>query len=297
MIEDQSRRRLRVGLTQFHATRDIERNLKIACRLTAQAAADGADLVLLPENCLMLGTNIEMRTAALRADGPEVAHLSQAAADGGVTLVLGGAKIMTNGNGPVRNRALLFDPSGRMVGGYDKIHLFDANIDGQSFEASTVEQPGAAPVMFDIGSTRVGLTICYDLRFPELYRRLALAGAEVILVPAAFTRTTGRAHWEVLLRARAIENAVYIVASATIAGAEDDAFPTYGHASVIGPWGEVVANLGEAAESCQVVELNLDTLDKAREQLPVLRGTRPDAYAAEVILFKIADDVRGKING
>jgi predicted amidohydrolase len=136
----------------------------------------------------------------------------------------------------------------------------------------------------------VGITICYDVRFPDLYRRLALAGAEVILVPAAFTRTSGRAHWEVLLRARAIENAVYIVASATIGGAEDDAFPTYGHASVVGPWGEVLADLGEALEAYQVVELNIDTIDRVREQLPVLRGVRPDAYGAVITEYAVASD-------
>jgi predicted amidohydrolase len=290
MSDMEARRVLRVGLTQFHATRDIERNVQTACRLVAGAASDGADLVLLPENCLMLGTNAEMRGAAFRRDSSALNLLSAVAAEHRVTVVLGGAKFIVEGDERPRNRALIFDPTGRLIGGYDKIHLFDARIDGQSFEASSVEQAGGGPVVLDIAGTRVGITICYDVRFPELYRRLALAGAEVILVPAAFTRTSGRAHWEVLLRARAIENAVYIVASATIGGAEDDAFPTYGHASVVGPWGEVLADLGEALEAYQVVELNIDTIDRVREQLPVLRGVRPDAYGAVITEYAVASD-------
>ena len=253
----------------------------------------------------MLGSNAEMRAEAFRIDSPALTRVSRSAAENRVTVVLGGAKFIADEGERPRNRALIFDPMGRLVGGYDKIHLFDARIDGQSFEASSVEQAGAGPVVLDIAGTRVGITICYDVRFPELYRRLALAGAQVILVPAAFTRTSGRAHWEVLLRARAVENAVFIVASATIGGAEDDAFPTYGHASVIGPWGEVladfgeitvvygartVADLGESLEADQVVELNIGTIDRVREQLPVLRGVRPDAYVAAVTDYAVTND-------
>ena len=264
MTQPEASRVLRVGLTQFHATRDIELNVETACRLVTHAAAEGAQLVLLPENCLMLGSNAEMRAEAFRIDSPALTRVSRSAAENRVTVVLGGAKFIADEGERPRNRALIFDPMGRLVGGYDKIHLFDARIDGQSFEASSVEQAGAGPVVLDIAGTRVGITICYDVRFPELYRRLALAGAQVILVPAAFTRTSGRAHWEVLLRARAVENAVFIVASATIGGAEDDAFPSYGHASVIGPWGEVLADLGESLEAYQVVELNIGTIDRVR---------------------------------
>jgi predicted amidohydrolase len=173
------------------------------------------------------------------------------------------------------------------VGGYDKIHLFDARVGGQSFEASSVELAGGQPVILEIQGARIGLTICYDVRFPELYRQLALAGAEVFLVPAAFTRVTGAAHWEVLLRARAIENAAYVVASATIGSPTEgvDAFPTYGHALAVDPWGEVLADLGEQPVSARVLDLDLDTVARTREKIPVLRGVRADAYArpAEVL--------------
>ncbi|MGI6873362.1 nitrilase-related carbon-nitrogen hydrolase [Amycolatopsis sp. 3B14] len=273
---------LRIGLTQWHATRDVEHNLGVACRLVDECAADGADLVLLPENGLMLGTNTEMRAAAMRLDGPELARLGAAAAAARVPVVLGGAKLIGD-DGIVRNTAVVFGPDGTVVGGYDKIHLFDANVGGQSFEASGVERAGDQPVLLRVGGVTVGLTICYDVRFPELFRALAAAGAEVLLVPAAFTAVTGAAHWETLLRARAIENAAYVVASATVAGSPDDAFPTYGHALAVGPWGEVLADLGTAPLACRVIGLDLATVVRTRAKLPVLRGVRPGAYARQPV--------------
>lgn len=277
---------MKVGLTQWHATRDIARNLKIARQMIADCAAGGADVVLLPENGLMLGTNAEMRAAAIRLDGPEAGELRKAAKEADVTVVLGGAKRDPADGTPPRNTAIVIGPDGEIAGGYDKVHLFDARVGGQSFEASSVERAGAAPALLQLPEGLVGLTICYDVRFPELYRRLALAGAEVIFVPAAFTATTGKAHWETLLRARAIENAAYVVASATISGA-DDAFPTYGHALAVGPWGEVLADLGDEPLAYRVVDLNLDTVASTRDRLPVLRGVRPDAYAADPVTVKI----------
>lgn len=275
-------RTLRVGLTQWRAGRDISANLDQATRAIADCSADGAQLVVLPENGLMLGSNAEMRAAAFTADDPAIREISEAARQHGVVVVLGGVKFDVGGE--VRNSALVFDRSGAVAARYDKIHLFDAVINGQSFEASTVEKAGARPSIVTVDGAQVGLTICYDVRFPELYRQLAINGAEVILVPAAFTRTTGRAHWEVLLRARAIENACFVVASATVHGEDpsQDAFETYGHALVVDPWGSVLTDLGEAGYACQVVELDLGQVDSVRQKLPVLRGTRPEAYRADV---------------
>jgi len=273
-------RRFRIGLTQWHATRDVAQNLRTACELIEKSAADGAQLVLLPENGLMLGTNAQMRAAAIWMDGPEIARLSAAARDGAVTVVLGGAKRLVAAGEPARNTAIVIGPDGSVVGGYDKIHLFDARVGGQSFEASSVEQAGSEPVLLRLEDVTIGVTICYDVRFPELYRRLAMSGAEVLLVPSAFTQVTGRAHWETLLRARAIENAAYVVASATVAG-PDDAFATYGHALAVDPWGEVLADLGEDLSCYRVLDLDLDTVTRTRDRLPVLRGVRPAAYAAE----------------
>jgi predicted amidohydrolase len=281
-----SERRLRVGLTQWRATLDVERNLATAVGLIA--AADSADLVLLPENGLALGTNAEMREAALSTESPEIEALREAARAAGCAVVLGGFKRVAD-DGTVFNTALVIGPGGDIAGHYDKIHLFDARVGGQTFKASSVEQAGVSPVLVDVGGVRVGLTICYDVRFPELYRRLALAGAEVLLVPSAFTQTTGEAHWEVLLRARAVENAAFVVASATVRGRDGtDAWPTYGHAMVVDPWGAVLADLGESQQAVRVVELDLAQVERVREQLPVLRGTRPDAYAAEPKSLQIA---------
>ncbi|WAP54762.1 nitrilase-related carbon-nitrogen hydrolase [Streptomyces sp. S465] len=272
-------RTLRVGLTQWHATRDLAANTATAVKMVRECAAAGADLVLLPENGLMLGTNTEMREAALAVEAPEIAGLRQAAEESGTVVVLGGFK--RRGPDGIRNTALVIDARGEMAGGYDKIHLFDARIGNQSFEASGVEAPGDRPVLLRVGGTVVGLTICYDVRFPELYRKLAQAGAEVLLVPAAFTQRTGEAHWEVLLRARAIENAAYVVASATVRGQghdADDAFPTYGHALAVGPWGAVLADLGEQAAAWHVVDLDLTEVAACRQALPVLSGVKSDVY-------------------
>lgn len=272
--------RLKVGLTQWRATRDVERNTETAGAMVREAAAGGADLVLLPENGLMLGSNAEMRDAAFHAEAPQVVRLAGLAREHGVTVVLGGMKNRTPDG--VFNSALVLGPDGSVTGRYDKIHLFDARVGGTSFEASGVELPGSEPVLVEVNGVVVGLTVCYDVRFPELYRALAGAGAQVLLVPAAFTRITGAAHWEVLLRARAIENGAFVVASATVHGdgGEPDVFETYGHALAVGPWGDVLADLGEAQAACRVVELDLAAVDKARTALAVLRQTRPDAYAA-----------------
>jgi deaminated glutathione amidase len=272
-------RRLRVGLTQWRPTRDVAANLAVAVELV-RTAGPGADLVVLPENGLMLGTNAEMRAAAFDLDSPEITALREAARAVSAAVVVGGFKRRTT-DGEVFNTALAIDSTGEIAAGYDKIHLFDARIDGQSFEASGVERPGDRPLIITVAGVRIGVTICYDVRFPELYRNLATAGAEVLLVPAAFTHRTGRAHWEVLLRARAIESAAYVVAPATIRGDDgSDAFETYGHALVVGPWGEVLADLGETAPAWRVLDLPLSEVTRVRDTLPVLRGVRTSASCA-----------------
>lgn len=271
---------LRVGLTQWHATGDVDANLRTAVRLIGEAADGGATLVVLPENGLMLGSNVEMREAALSEDAAPVRELRRVAADRGVVVVLGGMKNRTDDG--IFNSALVIDRDGSVAGRYDKLHLFDATIDGRSFEASTVERPGSGPVLLDVDGVRVGLTICYDVRFPELARELAAAGAQVLLVPAAFVQSTGRAHWHTLLRARAIENLAYVVAPATVHSPTPDhvdAFPTYGHALAVSPWGEVLADLEESPAAVQVLDLDLAQVDAARAKLPVLAGRRAaDVY-------------------
>lgn len=269
---------LRVGLTQWHATEDPARNSAVAVRLIHEAAANGAELVSLPENGLMLSTGPKMRELAFTLDSPEVLAIRRAAEESGTVVVLGGMK---HRNGElVSNSAVVIGADGSVLGTYEKIHLFDARVNGQSFEASKVERSGDQPVIIEFRGWRLGLTICYDVRFPDLYRTLANAGVDALLVPSAFTRITGQAHWEPLLRARAIENGCFVVASATVtpAGVTTDAFETYGHAMVVDPWGTVLADLEETPEAVSVVELPHELIEKARTALPVLHQQRPDAY-------------------
>jgi predicted amidohydrolase len=274
-------RRIRVTLTQWHATRDVAANLRKALELVRASARDKPDLILLPENGLMIGTNDEMRAAALAIDSVEIDQLRRSAHDASATVILGGFKRRA-ADGSVHNTALVIGPRGEIAGGYDKIHLFDATIGGQKFQASRVEVAGTEPVIALINQVKVAVTICYDVRFPELYRALALAGAEVFLVPAAFTFKTGEAHWEVLLRARAIENTAYVVGSATIRGRNgDDAFETWGHALAVDPWGIVLADLGTAELAHETIELDMGVLEEVRRNLPVLRGIRQQAYSTE----------------
>lgn len=275
------RPRFNIGLTQWRVTRDIRANLAVAEALVHRCAADGADLVLLPENCLCLGTNAEMRAAALSLASAELRPLADVARQMSVPVLLGGLKRRLD-DGVVRNSAVLFDRLGQVAAVYDKIHLFDARINGQTFEASIVEQAGAQPVLVEIAGAAIGVTICYDVRFPELYRRLALAGADILLVPSAFTQTTGLAHWETLLRARAIENGCFVAASATVRGNDGrDAFETYGHALAVDPWGRVLTDLGTEDSVSRVVTLDLALVDESRSRLPVLKGVRPEAYKAD----------------
>jgi len=276
---------LKIALTQWHAGRDGERNLETALGIIADSAAAGADLVLLPENGLFLGTNAEMRAAALSTDAPQIRALQSAAAKAGAAVVMGGFKHKL-ASGIIRNTALVIDRHGGIAGGYDKIHLFDANVGGQAFRASEVEARGTEPVLLELKGVLVGLTICYDLRFPELYRRLALAGASVILIPSAFTQTTGEAHWEVLLRARAIESSAYVIASATVKGADGtDAFATYGHALAVDPWGAVMADLGVSQRDWKLIAIATEKVAKIRNSLPVLKGVQFEACARSPVVL------------
>jgi predicted amidohydrolase len=277
---------LRVCLTQLSPGGDVKANLAAVLDLVAKAGP-GADLLLLPENCLLIGTNAEMRAGAVTLDGPEITALRKAAADAGTVVILGGVKHVRP-DGSVRNTAVVIDDHGGLVGGYDKVHLFDAQVGGRTYAASEVETAGDHGVVVELKGVRIGLTICFDVRFPELHRRLARAGAEVLLVPAAFVVATGRAHWEVLLRARAIENGAFVVASATVGDAASSSFPTYGHALVVDPWGTVLTDLEEEAPAWQVLELDLARVHEARAALPVLAATRQDAYDAPVETMLVA---------
>lgn len=281
MPEQTPGRRLRVGLLQLQPTRDVQANLKDVLWAVQAAAAQGAELIVVPENALCIGTNAQMRAAAVTIDGPEITALREAARSAHAIVVLGGFKQKSE-RPLLQNTALVIRDDGTIQGSYDKIHLFNAVVNGTSFRASDVESAGDQLVIANVKGVKVGLSICFDIRFPEMFRRLAQAGAEVILIPAAFTQTTGEAHWEVLVRARAIENEAYVVASATITSddAIESGFQTYGHAMVVDPWGVVLADLGEESRAVRVVELDLDKVAQIRAKLPVLDVARHEVYAA-----------------
>jgi predicted amidohydrolase len=266
---------LRVGAIQMRSTDDLDANLATTRRLVGEAAADGATLVVLPECFSFLGRKEGDKLAIAEAypgDGPIYATVRELAAKHGVWIVGGGTpeRIDTD---PKRtfNTAIVVDPAGALAARYRKIHLFDVDIPGgATLRESDATAAGDELVTVDIGGARVGLSICYDVRFPELYRCLVKdRGAHVLLVPAAFTAHTGAAHWHLLLRARAVEDQAWVVAAAQW-GQHSEKRASYGHTLISDPWGTLV---GERPEGDGVVVATLDsaTVDKRRTQLPSLR--------------------------
>jgi predicted amidohydrolase len=265
---------LRVGLVQLRTPATHAAALEHAAPLVREAAAGGAELILTPE-----GTNILQRDRArllpvLKGvdDDPVVRGLRALAAELCVWIDIGSA-LLRDGDKAV-NRQLLVGPGGKIAAAYDKIHMFDVDLPtGEKARESEVYEPGAAAVLADTPLGRLGLTICYDMRFPQLYRALALAGAQVLTVPAAFTRPTGEAHWEILLRARAIETGSFVLAAAQ-GGFHEDGRGTWGRSMVVGPWGEVIAKLDHDEPGVLLADLDLAAVDKARSAIPALKNAR-----------------------
>jgi deaminated glutathione amidase len=269
-------RTLRVALVQLEARDDVETNLAKAAAM-ADDAAPAADLVVLPEYVQFRGADDGYRSSARPIPGPTTAPFAEIARQHG-TWILGGSHAEL-GDDPGRpyNTAVLFDRSGRLAATYRKLHLFDVAVDdGPADTESARVSPGDRAVVAAVDDTRLGLSICYDLRFPELYRALALAGAEVLAVPAVFTARTGRDHWEVLLRSRAIENGAWVIAAAGCGAGGPGAIPAWGHSLVVDPWGRVVADGGDG-EGITRADLDLDAVTAARRQIPALANRRPDA--------------------
>jgi predicted amidohydrolase len=268
---------MRVGLVQINSQEDRHRNVARAVELIGQAAAQGAQLVALPEYTTFLGRSEVQPQHVEDIDG-ETAQALSAAAKRHNVWIHGGSLIERSGQ-PLKNynTSLVFNPNGERVAMYRKIHLFDVDIAPGSYRESDSLIPGEDIVTTDINGVRLGLTICFDVRFPELYRALALAGAKIIAVPAAFTAFTGKDHWEVLLRARAIENQCYIIAPAQW-GEHPVGRMCYGRSMIINPWGTVIA---QAADGEGVVVANLDMadLERIRTAVPSLANRRPGVYA------------------
>jgi len=265
---------VRIGLVQMCVGRDVDRNVADACALVRQAAAQGARYVQTPEITTLMETERKRLFAAVQpeAGNTAIAAFSDLAKDLAIWLHIGSMAVLAP-DGRLANRSLLFAPDGRLAARFDKIHMFDVTLPGgETYRESKNYQPGSEAVIAPLPWGNLGMTVCYDLRFPYLYRALAKAGAHFLAIPSSFTVKTGEAHWHVLMRARAIENGCFVLAAAQ-AGHHEAGRSTYGHSLVVSPWGEIIA---EAAVETGVVmaDLNLAEIAEARQRIPSLQHDR-----------------------
>lgn len=269
---------LKTALLQLNSGPEIAENLQIAAEMARKAASDGAKFILTPENtCHMRSPQAEkLKTSPPADQHPAIPLFTAVAKESSAYILLGSIAVLLP-KGRIANRSLLFNANGDIVAYYDKIHLFDVDLPtGESHRESAVVVPGAQAVVADTPWGGVGMTICYDLRFPHLYRALAKKGANILTVPAAFTVPTGKAHWETLLRARAIENGSYVLAPAQC-GIHQGGRGTYGHSLVVAPWGEVLADGGDEV-GITMVDLDMMAVDKARSAIPALTHDRDFSF-------------------
>ena len=263
---------LTVALIQYSATADRAANLSTLERLVRQAAADGARLVLTPENAdRMVADKALVRSGAAPEDAhPSIAAMAGWAGELGLHLLIGSLPVTGSEPGRPRSRSLLIGPGGGVIARYDKRHMFDVDLpNGERYRESETLAPGEETVVAPTPWGGLGLSICYDLRFPEAYREMARAGAGMIAVPAAFTAETGMAHWHVLLRARAIETGAFLLAPAQT-GSHDGGRRTFGHSLIVSPWGEVIAD-GGTGEGVVTATIDLAAVDRARAAIPAWR--------------------------
>jgi len=269
---------MKIAAVQMVSTPSVETNLAAARRLVGSAAASGAALVVLPEYFCFMGKSDrdKLQVAEPAGEGPIQRMLADTAREHGVWLIGGTLPIAidataTSAAAPdrVMNANLVFSPRGELAARYDKMHLFAYDNGRERYDEARTLQAGRTPVAFDAGGWRVGLSVCYDLRFPELYRKLARPPCDLLSVPSAFTYPTGSAHWEVLLRARAIENQCYVAAAAQ-GGTHENGRRTFGHSLVVDPWGEVLACRRDDGEGVVVAELHRERIADVRRQLPAL---------------------------
>ena len=274
---------MRVAAVQLTSTPDLDRNLERADRFTRAAAADGAQLVVLPEKWSVLGRGDDLRAGAQPLDGPAVRWARATARELGIELVAGSVSERSDGEELLRNTSLHIGPDGEIQAAYRKVHMFDVVVEGMVYRESDNELAGEEIVVSQTADgVGLGLSICYDVRFPELYRILAIGGAHVLTVPAAFTVPTTRDHWEILLRARAIENQAFVVAANQIgehvpASAQGAALRSGGRSMIVDPWG-IVQALAPDREGAIVADLDLDAQARIRRDLPALANRRPSAY-------------------
>jgi deaminated glutathione amidase len=270
---------LRAAAVQLQSTNDRDRNLAAADRLTRAAAADGAELVVLPERLDLRGSAQDYAAGAETLEGGRpLEWATQLARELGIDLVAGSIAERREGHERVANTSTHVGPDGELKAVYRKIHMFDVEVGGVEYRESEHSEPADEIVLSETSNgTKLGLTICYDLRFPELYRILTLKGARIVTVPANFTRVTGQAHWEVLLRARAIENQVFVIAPGQGRGPGPEG-DSYGNSMIVDPWGEILARAGGEGESFVAADLDLTRQDEVREKLPSLANRVAAAY-------------------
>ena len=249
--------------------------------MVRDAARQGAGLIVTPEGSNLLEKNRAklLPQLALLTDDPVVQGMQALAVELKVTIIVGSALVMRD-DGKAANRQVLISPQGAITATYDKLHMFDVDLPtGETARESEAYEPGDCAVTARAGPAKLGLTICYDMRFPAVYRALALAGAEIMTVPAAFTRPTGQAHWEILLRARAIETGSFVLAPAQ-GGFHEDGRGTYGHSLIVGPWGEILGHLDHDQPGVLLADLDLSAVAKARAAIPALANARAFAPPA-----------------
>ncbi len=265
---------VQVACVQLRTGQDVDQNIETASTLIRQAAQDGAEFVATPEmtHLMELSGKPLFSKVKYEADDPGVQAFSALAKELGVWLLIGSLAIRLSDD-KVANRSFLFRPDGEVEAKYDKIHMFDVDLDdGESYRESKHYQAGGEAIVAELPWGAIGLTVCYDLRFPYLHRMLAHRGASILAVPAAFTKPTGQAHWHILLRARAIENGCYVLAPAQ-GGIHENGRETYGHSLIIAPWGEILAEGGEDPEIVSAI-LDLEEVAEARGRIPSLKHDR-----------------------
>jgi deaminated glutathione amidase len=267
---------MRVAAIQLNSTEDKSRNLAIAEPLLRDAAADGCELIVLPEKWNVLGSPADLHAGAEPVPGATTEWAGELCRELGVWLVAGSIVERVEGEDKLRNTSVLISPEGETSATYRKIHMFDVEVGGITYRESDAEAPGDEVVVADADGIELGMAVCYDLRFAELFRIMAVRGARVFSLPSAFTVPTGRAHWEVLVRARAIENQAFVIAAGQV-GKHPPDHESYGHSMIVDPWGVVLAQA--AAEQCFVAaQLDLAAQREVRRKLPALANRRPQAY-------------------
>ncbi len=261
----------KAAVIQLNSRRDIGRNMAQAEELVRAAANDGAKFIATPENTNFLGPQEDKARLAEKLDGPTCSHFAGLAKELEATILLGSFNERGESVVKCRNCSVLFSPAGEIIATYRKIHLFDIDLAGKvrTMESDTIV-PGSAPVIADTPLGKFGLSICYDLRFPELYLKLVNDGATLLTIPSAFTEPTGRDHWEVLLRARAIETQCYVIAPAQVGEHEDEGLRrSWGHSMIVSPWGEVVAEVGNDGPGYALADIDLKEVARIREAMPL----------------------------